>query len=256
MIRRLIILLLIVGCIPTTPTLQSTFEINDSGGNTPKAKIVISRPSIIASLIPFYIYDGDVFIGKLGPKGTLTWLRDEGNLQILIPPPSPSTGVWNYQGVNIYVESNKTYTFIIRWTGEISHPYKTMPVQRTSPLHNPNSSSNRSSNQSDTQGLEMNFLLGAKIIAHDGTYLGKISNQFDSESIFNKFGTYGSEFSSSSIFNKFGNYGGEISIYSPFNKITTTPPSIYINGQAEYYFTVNKLKQPNINPYTLIATYK
>ena len=35
MIRRLIILLLIVGCIPTTPTLQSTFEINDSGGNAP-----------------------------------------------------------------------------------------------------------------------------------------------------------------------------------------------------------------------------
>ena len=106
------------------------------------------------------------------------------------------------------------------------------------------------------QNSNSQTLIGSKIIAGDGTYLGKISNQYDSESIFNEFGSYGSEYSSSSIFNEFGQYGGEFSQYSPFNQFASSPPLIYVNGQPLYYLTVNTLKQPSINPFNLIAQYK
>ena len=42
---------------------------------------------------------------------------------------------------------------------------------------------------------------GAKIVAQDSknTYLGKIANQYEADSIFNNYGAYGGEYSSTSI---------------------------------------------------------
>jgi len=84
-------------------------------------------------------------------------------------------------------------------------------------------------------------LIGAKIIANDGQFLGIISSdKYDSNSISNKYGNYGNKYSSTSIFNQYGNYGGKYSSLSPFNKYTSTPPKIMVNDQFIAYLTVNK----------------
>jgi len=61
----------------------------------------------------------------------------------------------------------------------------------------------------------------------DHTYLGKITlNNYDADSIFNEYGTYGSKYSSESIFNEYGPYGGKYGSYSPFNEYTSSPPFV------------------------------
>jgi len=74
---------------------------------------------------------------------------------------------------------------------------------------------------------------GAKLIAQDdkNTYLGKITNTYDSESIFNEYGTYGSEYNSVSIWNEYATFGSEYSSYSPHNSYTSTPPMIIKNDR-------------------------
>lgn len=72
---------------------------------------------------------------------------------------------------------------------------------------------------------------GASIVANDGKYLGKLTSQYDSESVFNQYGTYGSQYSSDSIWNQYGSYGGEYSSNSPFNKYTSSPPVITSAGK-------------------------
>lgn len=50
---------------------------------------------------------------------------------------------------------------------------------------------------------------------HD-VFLGKLNADcYDSESIWNEYGTYGSKYSSKSIWNEYGTYGSEYSSYSP-----------------------------------------
>lgn len=86
------------------------------------------------------------------------------------------------------------------------------------------------------------LLNGSKIIAQDdaNTYLGKIASEYDSESIFNEYGTYGSEYSLNSVWNNYGKFGGEYSSYSPFNRYTSTPPMIIQRGKVIGYLTTNK----------------
>ena len=98
----------------------------------------------------------------------------------------------------------------------------------------------------------------SKIIAQDNknTYLGKITNSFDSESTFNEFGTYGSEFSSTSIWNEFGTFGSEFSSYSPFNEFTSSPPLIIKGGKIIGYLSTNKSLQSSISPNILKALCK
>lgn len=99
------------------------------------------------------------------------------------------------------------------------------------------------------------LLNGAVIIAQDdaNTYLGKIASQYDSDSIFNEYGTYGSEYSSSSIWNEYSTFGSEYSDYSPFNEYTSTPPMIIKNQQIIAYLTTNKYIQGAISPNYLKA---
>lgn len=87
------------------------------------------------------------------------------------------------------------------------------------------------------------------IEAADEKFLGKLNpNQYDTDSIFNKFGEYGNQFSQSSIFNKFGEYGNQFSELSPYNQFSTTPPRIYLNGEFYAYLTVNQMLNPRIDP--------
>lgn len=85
------------------------------------------------------------------------------------------------------------------------------------------------------------------------TYLGKLTtNQYDSDSIYNKYGNYGSKYSSESIWNDYGNYGGKYSSYSPFNQFTTTPPYIIDgNGNIVGRLTVNPYVYGAVSPYQI-----
>jgi hypothetical protein len=102
-----------------------------------------------------------------------------------------------------------------------------------------------------------NVLEGAKIIADDGKYLGKVTaNAYDSDSIGNTYGNYGSAYSSTSIFNEYGEYGGQYSSKSPFNKYTTTPPRIITLTGQWAYLTVNEFISPRIDPFVVIGYVK
>ncbi len=72
-------------------------------------------------------------------------------------------------------------------------------------------------------------------------YLGALNtSKYDSESIWNAYGTYGSKYSLNSIWNEYGTYGGKYSNYSPFNRYASFPPGLY-DGKGDFYgyFTVN-----------------
>jgi len=97
-----------------------------------------------------------------------------------------------------------------------------------------------------------NFI-GAKIIANDGTYLGIIADKYSTDSIFNKYGTYGSEYSSNSIFNQYGTYGGEYSDQSPFNEYSSNGPKIIRGRDVLGQLSVNEFVPTAVNPYTIIA---
>ena len=64
-------------------------------------------------------------------------------------------------------------------------------------------------------------------------YLGKLNaSKYDSESIWNQYGTYGSKYSS----------------YSPFNNYASNPPVLVDkNGKFYGYFTSNKYKSKRAN---------
>jgi hypothetical protein len=95
------------------------------------------------------------------------------------------------------------------------------------------------------------IIVGATIVADDGTYLGKISNQYDSDSILNEYGSYGSQYSSNSIWNEYGSYGGKYSSSSPFNEYSSSPPNIIKNGQIIGYLTTNQYLGSALNPYVI-----
>ena len=77
---------------------------------------------------------------------------------------------------------------------------------------------------------------------HD-VYLGKLNaSNFDSESIWNSYGTYGSEYSS----------------YSPFNEYASNPPVLVDDDGNFYgYFTINtyKSKRANFDLVNIIYEY-
>ncbi|MBU4509481.1 PKD domain-containing protein [bacterium] len=93
------------------------------------------------------------------------------------------------------------------------------------------------------------------LVAEDGTYLGKLTtNEFDSDSIFNEYGTYGSKYSSKSIWNEYGTYGSKYSSQSAFNDYTFTPPYIVTSDGTIYgRLTTNKFISGAISPYSIYA---
>jgi hypothetical protein len=96
----------------------------------------------------------------------------------------------------------------------------------------------------------------AFLIANDGQYLGRLSsNNFDSQSICNDFGSHGSRFSSTSIRNQFSSYGSDFSSLSPYNEFTTTPPWIIFEGQLVGVVTKNQFLQGGIDPDLALLVY-
>ncbi len=67
-----------------------------------------------------------------------------------------------------------------------------------------------------------------KIVAQDGTYLGKLSeNPYDPDSIENPYGRYGSKYSPTSINNPYSTYGSPYSSQSPNNPYATQAPLLF-----------------------------
>lgn len=107
-----------------------------------------------------------------------------------------------------------------------------------------------------TQAEQLCHLVeGATLIAQDGenTYLGKLGSKYDSDSVFNNYGTYGSEYSAESIWNKYGQFGGKYGTYSAFNQYTSTPPMIIKNKQIIGYLSANKAMANSVSPNLLKA---
>lgn len=93
------------------------------------------------------------------------------------------------------------------------------------------------------------------LVADDGQFLGKLSlNKYDSDSIFNTYGSYGSAYSNTSIFNQYCNYGSPYSSLSPYNQYTSTPPNIYLKGRLYGKLTKNPyLGVSKVNPDDLVS---
>jgi len=97
------------------------------------------------------------------------------------------------------------------------------------------------------------LLKGSLVFAQDNeqTYLGKIDNKYNSESIFNEYGTFGNKYSSKSIWNEYSKFGNKYNYLSPFNDYSSSPPMIIKNGKIIGYLTTNKFISGGISPYIL-----
>ena len=92
---------------------------------------------------------------------------------------------------------------------------------------------------------------------HD-VYLGKLNaSEYDSESIWNEYGSYGNSYSSTSIWNEYSSYGSDYGSYSPFNEYATYPPVI-VDAQGNFYgyFTVNEYKSKRAEFNLVLIIYK
>jgi hypothetical protein len=85
------------------------------------------------------------------------------------------------------------------------------------------------------------FLFGG---VNNSVYLGCLTcASTHTESICNRFGTYGNSFNDLSIWQMFGTYGNSFNPYSPWNAYSLTPPIIVdTNGNSYGYFTTNSFK--------------
>jgi len=94
---------------------------------------------------------------------------------------------------------------------------------------------------------------GALIIGQDAdhTYLGKIANNSDGDSIFNDFSPYGDPLSPKSIWNEFSTFGNSFNGLSPFNESSATPPEIVKDGSMIGYLSMNKNVKNSISPNAL-----
>jgi hypothetical protein len=98
-----------------------------------------------------------------------------------------------------------------------------------------------------------NHLLGARLVAQDGQFLGIISfEKFKPDSINNKTGDYGNHFKPFSIVNELGKYGSNISPYSAFNEHARFPPKINLDDRFIAYLTCNQMLSPRVDPRELL----
>ncbi|EKD94239.1 MAG: radial spoke head 1-like protein [uncultured bacterium] len=192
-------------------------------------------------------YEGTIVENKLHGYGKYTW--SNGDCYI---------GEWNTSnrtGRGIYYFNNGSVS-AGEWTNGIltKEVTKEVPIEKIvyvtvtpTPTQIPT-----------TINTQSNIVAPLKLFSNDGkfTYLGKVtSNTYDSESIFNEYGSYGGKYSSTSIFNEYGNYGGKYSSYSAFNEYTSTPPIIIdANGKNVGKITMNKYLTGAISPFDIKAT--
>ena len=96
--------------------------------------------------------------------------------------------------------------------------------------------------------LTCSTVAGGEIYAENSQYLGRLTNQFDNQSILNTFGPYGSEFSNTSMYNEFSQYGSQFATLSAYNSFANTPPRLFVNGYFVAYVTKNTFRTPLVDP--------
>lgn len=92
---------------------------------------------------------------------------------------------------------------------------------------------------------------GAVVLTEDGKYLGRVASKYDSDSIFNRYGTYGSRYSSDSVWNDYGSFGSKYSNTSARSDYASSPPLLVKNRQIIGRLTTNKYLSGAISPVTL-----
>jgi hypothetical protein len=199
----------------------------------PAAKnITISRIDTVRSVIE--LSDGSVWsVAKIHQKKVAEWRRGD------------KISITKYKGVMVLTKTkNQHFAFATKVNGpRKAADNQDAPVKKKA---------------AGNQDALVKKLLGAKIYSQEKPpkYLGKISGEFDRESIFNEFGPHGGEFAQDSIWNEFGTYGGEFSAHSPFHEFTATPPMIVSGNKIIGYLTVNTLIRGGISPYTVKGLMK
>ncbi len=84
-------------------------------------------------------------------------------------------------------------------------------------------------------------------------YLGSFSctfcNEYGSESINNRYGSYGSPYSTTSMRNSYSQYGSPYSPYSACNNLAQSPPRVYNASGSTYYgeLTVNPYRPQRLS---------
>ncbi|MEO5825855.1 MAG: Ig-like domain-containing protein [Gemmatimonadales bacterium] len=92
----------------------------------------------------------------------------------------------------------------------------------------------------DTQWDICSQIAGASVVASDETYLGRLTNRRDPQSIYNESGEYGSPYNPFSIANRHGPYGSPHSPESPWNIFARTGPRLVKNGIPIAVLSVNE----------------
>jgi hypothetical protein len=92
---------------------------------------------------------------------------------------------------------------------------------------------------------------------HD-VYLGCLNcDKYNSNSIWNSYGTYGSKYNSISIWNSYGTYGSKYNSSSPWNSYSNDPPVVVDkDGNFYGYFTLNAYKNNRAEFGLALTIYK
>ena len=93
---------------------------------------------------------------------------------------------------------------------------------------------------------------------NDDVYLGCLNcDSYNSNSIWNEYGTYGSSYNSKSIWNEYGTYGSEYNSNCPWNEYGTNPP-VVVDKQGNFYgyFTVNEYNSKRADFNLALTIYK
>ena len=97
---------LLSGCASTTQYVKAPSDNNTgkSMNNETMAQIYVLRPSSFGSAVTYKIYQGETFIGELGPKSYLSWVVNpsEGEVSII-------SKAENYDMLRLVPKAGSTY---------------------------------------------------------------------------------------------------------------------------------------------------
>lgn len=115
---------------------------------------------------------------------------------------------------------------------------------------------------SSTSYAQTLLIFGGESSLFDGKkhdkFLGVLNTSpYDTNSIWNEYGTYGNSYSSNSIWNEYSTYGSEYSNNSPFNTTATNPPVVVDqDGNFYGYLTINSSNSKQCRHPIAIAIYR
>lgn len=102
--------------------------------------------------------------------------------------------------------------------------------------------------------VALDALAGAEIVAHDGTFLGRLSRSSNEPgSLADLSSPWGDPSHPDSILNPHGPYGGPDGPLSAFNPSSATPPRLKLEGEVIAAVTINPDIQGRIDPNAIVS---